>query len=60
MKISLSAKVILGLVLGLPANKERGWGGYSGLRRRCARLGHIAGVMLPLIGGFRGRVCPET
>jgi hypothetical protein len=42
----------LGLVLGLVARREDGWGGYGSVRRRSARLGHIAAVMLPLIAGF--------
>ena len=42
----------MGLLLGLVARHEGGWGGYASFRRRAARLGHISQVMLPLIGGF--------
>ena len=43
-----------GLGLGLVARKADGWGGYAGLRRRAARLGHIAAVMIPALGGVYG------
>src|SRR5687768_4724201 len=46
--------LVLGLALGPVANREGGWGGYGSLRRRAARLGHVAAVMLPLLGGFYG------
>ena len=42
----------LGLCLGLVARRQEGWGGYGSFRRRAARLGHIAAVMLPLVAGF--------
>ena len=42
----------IGLALGLVANRDDGWGGYGSFRRRSARLGHIAAVMLPLLAGF--------
>jgi len=50
----LPVGMVLGLVLGLPANREDGGalGGYAGLPRRAARLGHVAAIMLPLIAGF--------
>ena len=44
--------LLLGLGLGLIAHRDDGWGGYDSLRRRAARLGHVAAVMLPLIAGF--------
>lgn len=43
-----------GLALGLVARREDGWGGYAGIRRRAARLGHVAAVMLPALGGLYG------
>lgn len=43
--------LLLGLALGPVVHRE-GFGGYADLRRRAVRLGHIAAVMLPLIGGF--------
>ena len=42
----------LGLALGLVANRDDGWGGYGSFRRRAARLGHVAAVMLPLLAGY--------
>jgi len=50
--LGLPAGLALGLLLGLVARHENGWGGYGSVRRRAARLGHIAAVMLPLIAGF--------
>ena len=50
--VGIPTGMLAGLVLGLPANRAEGLGGYAGLRRRAARLGHVAAVMLPLIGGF--------
>jgi NhaP-type Na+/H+ or K+/H+ antiporter len=50
--VGLPCGLVLGLALGLVARRERGWGGYGSFRRRAARLGHVAAVMLPLIGGF--------
>ena len=44
--------IATGLLLGLVARRDDGWGGYGSFRRRAARLGHISQVMLPLIGGF--------
>ena len=49
--IGLPLGLLSGLLLGLVANRSDGWGGYGSLRRRAARLGHIAAVMLPLIAG---------
>jgi len=46
------AGLLLGLTLGLVANRREGWGGYGSLRRRAARLGHVAAVALPLLAGF--------
>lgn len=42
----------LGLALGLIARSEGGMGGYASFRRRAARLGHVAAVMLPALGGL--------
>ena len=50
--LGLPVGLSLGLLLGLVAQHESGWGGYGSFRRRAARLGHIAAVMLPLIAGF--------
>lgn len=49
--VGLPLGLLSGLLLGLVANRTDGWGGYGSLRRRAARLGHIAAVMLPLIAG---------
>jgi hypothetical protein len=40
------------MALALVARRDGGWGGYASFRRRAARLGHIAAVMLPVIAGF--------
>ena len=40
---------VSGAVLGLRFDREDFWGGYSSLRRRLARLGHIAMVALGLM-----------
>jgi hypothetical protein len=50
--LGLPGGLVFGLVLGLVARRESGWGGYGSFRRRAARLAHVAAVMLPLIGGF--------
>lgn len=50
--LALPVGLLLGLALGLVARHEGGWGGYGSFRRRAARLGHIAAVMLPVIAGF--------
>jgi hypothetical protein len=52
--------LVLGLALGPVANRDAGWGGYASLRRRAARLGHVAAVMLPLLGGFYGSTLSGT
>jgi len=52
--VGIPAGLLIGLGLGLVARREDGWGGYASLPRRAARLGHVAAVMLPLIGGFYG------
>lgn len=49
--LGLPAGLALGLLLALVARAEGGWGGYGSFRRRAARLGHVAAVMLPVIGG---------
>ena len=48
----LPVGLVLGLCLGLVARSEGGWGGYGSFRRRAARLGHIAAVMVPAIAGL--------
>jgi hypothetical protein len=48
----IPAGLAIGLALGLVADREDGWGGYGSFRRRSARLGHVASVMLPLLAGF--------
>ena len=49
----------LGLVLGIPAGRPDPEGlAYSSFPRRSARLGHVAAVMLPLLGGFYGLAIP--
>ena len=50
--LGLPAGLVLGLLLGLVARRQDGWGGYGSFRRRAARLGHVSVVMLPLIAGF--------
>jgi hypothetical protein len=50
--LGLPVGLATGLLLALVARREGGWGGYGSFRRRAARLGHVALVMLPLIGGF--------
>ncbi len=52
--------LVLGLPLGLIARRIDGWGGYGSFRRRAARLGHIACVMLPLIAGFYALLLGEA
>src|SRR5688572_4253749 len=52
--VGLPLGPLTGLLLGLVARREDGWGGYGSFRRRAARLGHVALVMLPLIAGFYG------
>jgi hypothetical protein len=44
--------LLTGLGLGLVAHREDGWGGYASFRRRAARLGHVALVMLPALAGL--------
>jgi hypothetical protein len=46
------AGLVLGLLLGLVARRDDGWGGYASFPRRAARLGHIAAVMLPALAGL--------
>lgn len=63
--LGLPAGLGLGLCLGLVARHEDGWGGYASPRRRAARLGHVAAVMLPVIGGayalwLEGRAAPTS
>jgi hypothetical protein len=52
--VGVPVGLAVGLGLGLVARREDGWGGYAGLRRRAARLGHVAAVMLPALGGLYG------
>lgn len=46
--------LLLGLALGPVARRADGWGGYTSLPRRAARLGHIAAVALPFLSGLYG------
>jgi hypothetical protein len=56
--IGLPVGLLSGLLLGVVANRERGthdaggWRSYASFRRRAVRLGHVAAIMLPLLGGF--------
>lgn len=50
--IGIPAGLVTGLLLGLVARRGDGWGGYASERRRAARLGHVALVMLPALGGL--------
>ena len=50
--VGLPVGLLTGMLLGPIANRVGGMGGYDSLRRRAARLGHVAAVMLPLIAGF--------
>ncbi len=45
---------VVGAGLGLFFHREDFWGGYSSFRRRIARLGHIAQVMLGLFNVVYG------
>lgn len=49
--VGVPVGLCLGLGLGLVAKSEDGWGGYGSFRRRAARLGHVAAVMLPVLAG---------
>ena len=44
--------LVTGLLLGLVARHQHGWGGYASERRRAARLSHISLVMLPALSGL--------
>ncbi len=50
--VGIPAGLVAGLLLGLVARRADGWGGYASERRRAARLGHVALVMLPALGGL--------
>jgi hypothetical protein len=50
--VGVPAGLVAGLALGLVARRDDGWGGYASFRRRAARLGHVALVMLPALGGL--------
>jgi hypothetical protein len=52
--LGIPVGLLAGLGLGLVARREEGWGGYGSFRRRAARLGHVAAVMLPVVAGFYG------
>lgn len=52
--LGIPVGLVAGLLLGLVARHETGWGGYASLPRRAARLGHVAAVMLPALGGLYG------
>src|SRR5262245_459641 len=49
--VGIPAGLVTGLLLGLVARREDGWGGYASFSRRAARLGHVALVMLPVLAG---------
>ncbi len=44
--------LLTGMGLSLIARSEKAWGGYGSFRRRAARLGHVALVMVPMLAGF--------
>ena len=50
--VGVPVGLALGMALGLVARHDDGWGGYGSFRRRAARLGHIAAVMLPALAGL--------
>jgi hypothetical protein len=50
--VGIPSGLVLGLLLGVVANRPDGWGGYGSFPRRAARLGHVAAVMLPALGGL--------
>jgi hypothetical protein len=50
--LGLPVGLVLGLWIGWAIRAEADAGGYASFRRRALRLGHVAAVMLPLIGGF--------
>jgi hypothetical protein len=52
--VGLPVGLVTGLLLGLVARHQGGWGGYASERRRAARLSHISLVMLPAISGLYG------
>ena len=58
--VGIPAGLLLGLVLGLVARREDGWGGYSSFARRAVRLAHVAAVMVPALGGVYALLLPET
>jgi len=49
--VGIPAGLLTGLLLGLVARREDGWGGYASFSRRAARLGHVALVMVPVLAG---------
>lgn len=46
---SILAGFVSGALIGLAFHREDFWGGYGSLRRRMARLGHIAFVALGIL-----------
>ena len=54
----IPAGLAVGLGLGLVARGDDGWGGYGSFRRRAARLGHVASVMLPALAGLYSVLVP--
>jgi hypothetical protein len=52
--VGIPVGLVTGLLLGLVARHQGGWGGYASERRRAARLSHISLVMLPVISGLYG------
>jgi len=58
--VGIPLGLVFGLVLGLVARREDGWGGYASFARRAARLAHVAAVMLPALAGLYALLLPET
>ncbi len=50
--LGLPVGLLTGMGLSLIARSDDAWGGYGSFRRRAARLGHVALVMVPMLGGF--------
>lgn len=48
--VGLPIGLVAGALLSFVAARTDGWGGYGSESRRAARLGHVAAVMLPVIG----------
>ena len=57
--LGIPVGLMAGMGLSLVAQHDGGWGGYGSFRRRAARLGHVAAVMLPLMAGFYALVLQD-